>query len=170
MIYDQDYVTEHTVLQPHETSIRIEAWLGRCDHIDKWDKNDTYRFSFYPQTMTDHQLLLETIEQAVTRVELQKDRFSRKRGRKLCENKDSSLYCSQLFLPKINVSYQHTDQLEGKACSLALHCRDLPLGEVVLQCDYIDLYDQVEFPSSQGTDVEHQNADETVTDGDELDW
>ena len=146
MIYQNEYVEERTILEPVDTQIRIEAWLGDCRYIDKWDKTEAYSFSFYPQTMLDHQNLLEVIENAVTTVQLRKDRHSRKEGRKLCENKDGSLFCSQLFLPKINVQYENTEQLNGMACTLALHLRDLPMGEVVIQADYIDLYDQPEFP------------------------
>ena len=149
MITEQDYVYEQTILVPYENQMRLEVWVGDCQYIDKWNKSDAYSFSFYPQTMVDHQNLLELVETAVSKVELGKDRFSRKQGRKLCENKDGSLYCSQLFLPKVNVQYENTEQLLGKPASISLHCRDLPLGQVVLQVEYLDLYESVEFPDNK---------------------
>ena len=140
-----EYRKERTLLIPTDTRVEVECWLGDCRFINKWNRYDEYRFSFYPQTANDHQLLCEAGEAAVTKLLMSVDPYSKKKPRASYENKDGSFYCSQLFLPKVNVEFDHPDQLQMQQASLKLHFRDDPLGLVYLQAEYVDLYEFVGF-------------------------
>lgn len=161
MIYE--YTEEKTLLTPTDTRVEIECWLGDCRFINKWNRHDEYHFNFYPLTQNDHQLLCEAGEAAVTRLLMSVDPYSKKEPRASYENKDGSFYCSQLFMPKVNVEFDHADQLYMQQASLKLHFRDDPLGKVYLQAEYVDLYEQV-LPSK--TNEILTNAEE----GTEDDW
>lgn len=156
--YDE---TEGTILSPTETHWRCEAWLIDTDFIRNWNKFDEYVFSFSPETMTDHQMLFETIDNAKSLVEMRKSRFSTKErmNDKSSYEKNGFPYCSQLFQPKINVDFDHPDQLRGMRASLSGHIRDTADGRIYLQCDYVDLYEYPELPT-----------DSASVDGSDDDW
>jgi len=150
--YDQ---SEGTLLLPKETHWRCEAWLVNTDHILHWNKYDTYEFSFSPETMQDHQMLFETIDMAKAMVEMRRSPYSTKTrlADKTSYERGGIPYCSQLFLPKLNVNVDHPDQLRGQLVSLSGHIRDTKDGRVYLQCDYCDFYEdptvKVEAPQGE---------------------
>lgn len=141
MIYE--YTEEQTILTPFDTRIEVECWLGDCQYINNRNRYDEFVFTFYPQTANDHQLLCEAGDAAVTKVLMGLTPYSKKEPRVNYENRDGSFYCSQLFMPKVNVDFEHTDQLLRQQASLKLHFRDDPVGKVYLQAEYVDLYDEV---------------------------
>ena len=59
-------------------------------------------------------------------------------------NDGRSLMCSQLHPPKLNREFEYTGQMEGKPVSLNLHLRDDKHGNIYLQCDYVDFYEEEE--------------------------
>ena len=135
------YHEETTILTPVDTRIQVEAWLMNTDYLLDTDKDDVYSFTFQPLTTTDHQRLFEAVERAVMKVEMSKDYYSNKVAKACVEDRYGMPYCSQLFAPKVNVSVEHPDLLVGKQVSLNLHFRDDPLGNIFLNCDYCDFYE-----------------------------
>jgi hypothetical protein len=137
--YDSE---EGTLLLPTETHWRCEAWLLNTDHLLQWNKFDEYSFSFHPQTMSEHQMLFETIDMAKMLVEMRQSRFSSKVrvSDKSSYERQGTLYCSQLFAPKLNIKVDHPDQLRERLVSISGHIRDTKDGRVYLQADYIDCY------------------------------
>jgi hypothetical protein len=134
---------EPTLLSPLETAWRCEAWLLDTRYIQHWNQFDEYVFSFAPQTMFDHQALFELIDNARSLVEMRKDRYSGKTRTADTSSyeKNGSLYCSQLFLPKLNIELPYADYLDGKLVSLAGYIRDSVDGRLYLQCSYCDVYE-----------------------------
>lgn len=154
-----EYTEERTILTPMDTRVEIECWLGDCRFINRWNKYDEYYFTFYPQTANDYQLLSEAGGDAISQLTMSLDPYSKKRPVAAYENRDGSFYCSQLFLPKVNVEFDHPDQLQMQVASLKLHYRDDPLGKVYLQAEWVDLYDQV-IPTTDETQTNEENGDE----------
>ena len=144
--YALDHSVEETILQPNETSFRVEAWLEDTDFIQTQHRDGDFRFSFHCYSNHDHQIVAEQLEQAMTTVRLNSPPWSRKDARNGAEDKRGAYLCSQLFVPKINIELEHSSELYGKQVSLALHCREDPTGLVYLQCDYIDCYAPIEYP------------------------
>ena len=52
--------------------------------------------------------------------------------------------------------------MEGRTATITGHMRDLPLGEIVLQVDYIDFYDTTNGIGDETTEDESE--------GDDTDW
>lgn len=170
MIYE--YTEEKTILTPLDTRVEVKCWLGDCRFINEWNRYDEYYFTFYPQTLDDHQLLCEAGEAAVTKLLMSVDPYSMKEARASYENRNGSFYCSQLFMPKLNVDFEHHDQLLRQQASLKLHFRDDPLGKVYLQAEYVDLYTSFsELAYHQlGSDQLHELSSGSGNDNEEDDW
>ena len=156
MIIDNNYIFDHasedTILQPSETSFRIEAWLEDTDYVQTQHRDGDYRLTFHACSNHDHQVVAEQLEQAIATVRLNSPPWSRKEARSGAEDRRGAFLCSQLFPPRINVEVNHPTELYGKQVSLALHCREDPTGLVYLQCDYIDCYAPVEYPEVAAVD------------------
>ena len=138
--YDE---SEGTLLSPLETSWRCETWLLYTSHLLSANRFDEYVFSFQPQTMEEFQVVLELIETSKTRVLERRSMYSAK-ARMMesssYQRRDGSLYCSQLFMPKLNLpETPHLDeQLLGKPATVTGYIRDSVDGLLYLQCSYID--------------------------------
>ena len=138
--YDE---SEGTLLSPLETSWRCETWLLDTSHLLSANRFDEYVFSFQPQTMEEFQVVLELIETSKTRVLERRSMYSAK-ARMMesssYQRRDGSLYCSQLFMPKLNLpETPHLDeQLLGKPATVTGYIRDSVDGLLYLQCSYID--------------------------------
>lgn len=135
------YEKEPTLLLPGETTFTVDAWLYDATHIESANRNGEYVVVFAPYTFYDHQRIAELVESAVVEVEMRKGFHSRKQGKALVERDGGLFYSSQLFTPKVNVPFDHSDQLMGKLCSIKGYLRDLPDGCVVINLSYVDLYD-----------------------------
>ena len=138
-----DTTNDGTLLSPLETEWRCEAWLLDTSYLQHWNRWDEYEFSFCPQTMYDNQRLFEHIDNARSLVEMRKDRYSSKQKTADTSSyeRKGSLFCSQLFMPKLNIQLPHGDYLDGKLVSLAGHIRDAADGRLYLQCSYCDVYE-----------------------------
>ena len=73
-----------------------------------------------------------------------------------------------MFKPKVNVNYDNNEQLNGHKATVALHLRDLPMGEVVLNADYVDLYEPVDS-STYGDEFKSDDGNEMLSE-DDIDW
>ena len=172
---DTPYLTkEETLLQPHETQISLEAWIGNAKYIEDKSYEGYYSVSFSPSTDADYLRLEEQIENAVTQVEFRKSPDSRKIPTASCKNKDGSFYASQLFIPKINVEFYHPTDLNGHLASLKLHLREDPDGNVFLQMEYCDLYEEVKpdllVPFKTAFQLEEEANPTPPNEIDEFDW
>lgn len=132
---------EPTLLTPHETAFRTEAWIIDATNLNSPNSYQEFSVVFEPQTMTHHQMLLEHLVGCVSEVRLNTPFRSNKEARPLFENKKGFLYSSQLFVPQLNIEFNHPDELCGRTATISGHARDLPLGQVVIQIDYIDFDD-----------------------------
>ena len=150
MRFEDEYSTEQTILAPHDTQIKIEVFLDDCQFIQSKNREGFYSFSFYALTMNGHQQLCEQVERAVMTVELNKGYDSRKVAQPKVENRQGGFYVSQLFLPKLNVEFQHPSELTGKQADLSLHLRDAPTGDIFLQCEWCDLFEPIQYPDEFG--------------------
>jgi hypothetical protein len=134
---------EETLLTPHETSFNIDVYLYDTTFIQSKNGYAECVFSFYPKTDYDDRTLSEALHQAITEVELKKSPYSRKVAQQRCKQPGQKdvYYCSQLFLPKVNVEFENPSELHLREASLELHLRDDPDGDIYLQCSYVDIYD-----------------------------
>jgi hypothetical protein len=135
-------LTRETILNPLDHQVKIEAWIE--DSAKMLSKNfyGSYEFSFQPLTADDHQRLFEAGETAYTDAVLNTPTYSSGTLRKCYENKKGQPYCSQLFEPVLNEEVINPLQISGRQATLTLHFRDGSDGNIYLQCDYCDLYDQ----------------------------
>jgi hypothetical protein len=138
--YDE---SEGTLLSPLETSWRCDTWLLDTSHLLSTNRFDEYVFSFQPQTMEEFQVLLELIETSRTWVQQRRSIYSSKTQvmkASSYQRRDGSLYCSQLFIPKLNLpDAPHLDeQLLGKPATITGYIRDSVDGLLYLQCSYVD--------------------------------
>ena len=156
-----DYYHEETILNPANTSFRIEGWIIDATNINNANRFGEFSVIFEPLSMMEHQMLMEHLEGCVRDVKLNTSPYSNKEARPLYENKKGFLYSSQLFVPQINIEFNHHTELYGRTATITGHARDLPLGEVVLQIDYVDFDD-----TTNGTGVEP----EVALVADEDDW
>ena len=98
-------------------------------------------------------MLSPTLPKWVAKVQLGAGPHSRKEPTPACENSKGQFKCSQLFKPKLNVDPQHYSELIGKQATLCLHLRDDPTGKVYLQAEFVDLYEEVSYPTDAKQDV-----------------
>ncbi len=74
MINDNNYALDHpaeqTILQPKETSFRVEAWLEGTNFVQTQHPEEDFRFSSHCYSNQDHQIVAELLEQAMTTVRL----------------------------------------------------------------------------------------------------
>ena len=134
------YYNEQTLLNPRKTEMRMEGWLIDTTFINTANRYGEFSLSFQPQTTTDLQRLYECLEGAKTTILMDCGRHSNKTPTSRIEDKFGHLVCSQLFTPKVNVEFQHPDELMGREATFALHLRDNPKGEIYLQADYVDVF------------------------------
>ena len=132
---------EQTILTPHETAFRVESWLLDASNLNSQNNLGEFSVVFEPLEMCAQQMLLEHLEGCVKEVKLNTPYYSNKEARPLYENKKGFLFSSQLFVPKCNIEFEHYTELYGRTATISGHARDLPMGEVVLQIDYIDFDD-----------------------------
>jgi len=135
--------TEETLLTPLETSFSIEAYLYETTFIQTKNGYAECVFSFIGKTPGDYARLEEALHSAITEVERKKSPYSRKVATERCKQPGQKdvYYCSQLFLPKVNLEFNNPSELHLKEASLELHFRDDPDGDIYLQCSYVDIYD-----------------------------
>jgi len=133
--------TEHTLLKPYEDTITVDVWLRDVKHLQQKNGYAEIYFTFNPTTSYDDMRIEEGMEQAVSKVEMRKEQYSRKQATKQFKDKGKNYYCSQLFIPKLTSALERVEDLEGLTASLKLHFRDDHDGNVYLQCDYVDVYD-----------------------------
>lgn len=159
-----DYVKdrEETLLVPHEHSFRIEAWLYDCKYLNSMNTYGEFCVEFAPYSPDDDITVTECLDNAITMVELLKDPYSRKVPRPKVQRRSGIFYSNQLFVPKVNVNYQYTDELVGKLASVSGYLRDLPDGEIVINVSYVDVYDD----TNGIDDAAPAAVDTTVTDDD----
>ena len=162
MINDNNYALDHpaeqTILQPKETSFRVEAWLEGTNFVQTQHPEEDFRLSSHCYSNQDHQIVAELLEQAMTTVRLNSPPWTRKDARNGAEDRRGAYLCSQLFAPKLNIELEHPSELYGKQVSLALHCREDPTGLVHLQCDYIDCYAPIEYPDVASATLVNQEG------------
>ena len=148
-----DQVSNENLLTPVESRWRCEAWLTDTRHLLSTNQFNEYLFGFQPQTCQDYQLLEELIEFMISLVEMRRGPHSIKTrmrdtgtrvGSRVQAGQGTAFMCSQLFAPRLNVKVEHPDLLYGKMVSLSGHIRDTKDGRLYLQCDYIDVYDDVD--------------------------
>ena len=151
-----NYTNERTILTPIATRFTVDAWIYDARHINHHNKEGEFSVVFAPCTFYDHQALAELVETAVMEVEMKKDRYSNKLGVAKTEKGGGLFYSTQLFTPKVEPGFNHPDELVGRQCSIKGHLRDLPLGEVVINVEYVDCYDPL-------NGVEPENTTEDVS-------
>jgi hypothetical protein len=161
------YYKEETILNPLETSFRTEAWIIDAKHINSMNHYGEFGITFCPLTSTHHQMLHEHLESCVSQVKMMTNPdYSNKEARPLYEDKMGHFYSSQLFTPKVNTDFYHSDELYGKTATITGHARDLPTGEVVINIDYVD----IDCPNNgiEPTELEEETTGTLVDDND--DW
>lgn len=136
--------SEGTLLSPLETSWRCQTWLLDTSHLLSTNRFDEYVFSFQPQTMEEFQVLLELIETSKMWVQQRRSMYSAKSrvmDSSCYQRRDGSLYCSQLFTPKLNIpeAPRMEEQLLGKPATVTGYIRDSVDGLLFLQCSYVDV-------------------------------
>lgn len=141
------YHNEPTLLNPRDTTFRMDAIIIDAEHWnrqiqDYTIKDGTFSVVFQPYSYNDDQMFREFVEEWTSYVEINKEQHSNKHAKPYLETKEGWIYSSQLFTPKLNVEAFDGSILRGKLCSLCGHLRDLPLGEIVFQVDYLDVYDE----------------------------
>jgi hypothetical protein len=139
--YDE---SEGTLLSPLETSWRCETWLLDTSHLMSRNRFEEYVFSFQPQMMEEFQALLELIETSKVLVEQRRSMYSSKARvmeSSSYQRRDGSLFCSQLFIPKLNLpELSHLDeQLLRRPATVTGYIRDSVDGLLYLQCSYVDV-------------------------------
>tara|TARA_R110002050_G_scaffold79877_1_gene170774 strand:- start:37 stop:513 length:477 start_codon:yes stop_codon:yes gene_type:complete len=137
----KDYYNEQTILLPHKTSFRTEAFIMDARFIHSANRFGEFSVVIEPLSMMEHQALMEHLESCVSEVRLNTPPNSNKEASASYENGKGFLYSSQLFTPKTNIEFSHPDELYGRTATITGHARDLPLGQVVIQIDYIDIDD-----------------------------
>ena len=141
MIYQNEYVKEETILEPHKTQWRVDGWITDVDYLYSPNRYKEYIVKWQPLTHNDHQNLHEQLQQAIGQVQLSIGPYSNKVATPMYEDDMGQFYCSQLFMPKLNIEVPHPSELLGKTATFSGHIRELPLGQVVLQLDYLDVDD-----------------------------
>lgn len=132
---------EETILEPHLTHFRTEGWLWETKHLANANSYCEFGITWAPLTYWDYQNLHEHLQNCLTQVERMKQPHSNKEPRPLYETKKGMFYSSQLFVPKLNLDYNHPDELVKQQATITGHARDLPCGAVVINVDYIDVCD-----------------------------
>lgn len=141
MITNRDYVKETTILDPYSTQFRTEGWIQEVDFIYTPNRYGEFSVSWVPLTHQHHQQLHEHLQGCLSEVMLSISPYSRKEATPKYEDDKGNFFSSQLFAPKVNIEVPHPTELIGKTATIAGHVRDLPMGELVLQVDYIDVDD-----------------------------
>jgi hypothetical protein len=140
-ILREDYVDEKTILEPYKTQFRTEGFIQDIEYLFSPNRYGEYSVSWVPLTHNDHQQLHEHLQGCVSEVQLSTSPYSRKVATPKYENDKGEFYSSQLFQTKVSINVEHPSELIGKTASFVGHVRDLPLGQIVLQLDYLDVDD-----------------------------
>ena len=150
-----DYPKEETLLQPRQTQFRTEGWLIKTEHINSQNSYGEFGLTWCPLTTTHEQQTHEHLQGVLSSLRMQVPPDSRKEVRPLYQDKRGFFYSSQLFTPKVSIPFDRTEDLLRQTASISFHCRDLPNGEVVINVDYIDVYDPyngIEEPTQEELD------------------
>lgn len=135
-------INEETILKPYETQFRIEARIWDVEHALKPDFMNEYSLVFKPLFYEDYATLEEHLSNAVSEVELKKERLSNKEARPCCLNNKDLFFSSQLDPVKFNVDgdlreVKHAMRMSPHA-TITGYLKDLPLGEIVMVISYVD--------------------------------
>ena len=130
-----------TFLTPIDTQISIEAWLNTADNIESPNRYGDYEFEFTPVNSFDYFRVEELVHSSLMRAERH-----RCIDMKDMTTRNGVLFCSQLFAPKLNRTFEYPGQINhsNDPVSLNLHLRDDKHGNIYLQCDYMDFYEEPE--------------------------
>ena len=136
-------VSYKNALKANETQIHIMAYIGKADYVFAKSFYDEYFFKFQPSTDADYQRLYEHIQHWTQVLEYERlaNPFENFEVKPKYEAKDGSLYCSQLFVPRMEAKIPHFRCLEGQQVDLNLFLRNGPDGSLYLNCSSIDLLD-----------------------------
>lgn len=133
---------EETILTRERTLLEVDVKLVDTEHMLKNNSYGEYVFTFQPLTSYAYQALQEACESAVTMVELYKSPYSQKEPRLQVCKKGSYFYCSQLFAPKVSEELEHYSLYSMRDATLKLHLREDCAGDIYLNAEYVDLFDQ----------------------------
>lgn len=147
-----NYVDEETILTPADTSFDVEGQLDDVKHFQHWNQHDNYVFTFQPKLPHDYNRIYEAVENAVMMVEMRKSPYSNKVAVPKCENKWGHPMCSQVYLPKLNIEFERSEELQGRDCLFTLNLRDAPDGSIYLNADYILVYPKLQ-PKAEMMDI-----------------
>lgn len=144
--YYNEKVEEHTILKPFECRFEIDVNLFDCDYIAEPNGKGLFTFNFIPDTGNDYMLLenasFDALNQAMSGVSPDSNKELQ-----LCyEGRSGVIFTSQLFQPKLNLTFYNPYELENRKASLTCHWRDSVDGKIYLQAEYVDVYEQVLTP------------------------
>lgn len=139
-------VSYNQVLDPRETEISVQGYLGQLKYIDTPNPYGEFVFTFFPYTTDDEQRLLEHIENWKFKLEyeLLMNPFADVEVKSHYQGGGGAFVCNQLFAPKLNVDIPYEDfkmTLQNKEASFKLHLRNTVDAGLYLMCDYVDVFD-----------------------------
>ena len=137
---------EHTFeyenkLEPFETKIIIEAYLGKTKNLVRPNYCDDYYFTFTPSTIQDHQRLCEKGEQVIRDYLVRRHPWDNEpQANWELRNGDFFVQQPRTFsAPKLNIDERDLEMLQSSV-TLVLHFHDTKDGRIYLSCDYVNAY------------------------------
>lgn len=137
-------IEERTMINPEDSRIVFEAKVMDSDNLLSPNSFGEFVTAIQPLTTTDYQRFFELGERCLTKVEIEKDCYSRKVATAQYENKYGMIVATQLFAPKVNIEVYHPLMLVNRDCSVNGYFRDLANGHIVFNIDYLDFYAEEE--------------------------
>jgi hypothetical protein len=134
---------EPTYLSPTATTFRTEALIVDATHMANANRYGEFSIKWMGLTQNDMNSLHEWLCLQLSTFKRELPYDSKKVVEADYEDKRGFFYSSQLFVPKLNVEYNHPDELRNRQATITLHLRDDPTGKVYIQVDYIDVDDDL---------------------------
>lgn len=142
-MFDNYYTKEPTYLEPHETKWRTEGRIVDAKYANTQNYEGMFSVTWMPITSDDYHMFLEHLRGIQKELMFMLPRDTRKEIKPLYETKRGFFYSSQFKTPQFNLEYGSHWDLKDRTATFTGHCRDLPTGEIVLQLDYVDVYEEV---------------------------
>ncbi len=139
---NQRYDTK-PILSPHETELRLEGIMMDARHILEPNRDGEFVFEFMPSTANDYHRVESKVRELLSKWDQQKGWFEGMSATEKVFGDRGCLVVSQLYAPKLPTGITRFYELHNKNVSLKLHFRDDPVGNLYLQCSYVDLYERV---------------------------
>lgn len=130
-----EFYSEDTILRVDE--FRINALLTDTAYIDSPNRYGELMFKFTAATSADELTLERRMEEAVQYCQMHVGPYSNKTPKSAWKDSNGHYVVEQdrsFFLP----NFQHPDELMYRTVELKLWLKDMPLGDIILNCGAVN--------------------------------